>query len=264
MAFSDPLILGFLSRLELDIPRVLMLDYDGTLAPFTENRDKAFPYPGVRETLDEIMETRATRLVIISGRAIGDLKPLLGLRYEPEIWGSHGLERLTEDGSYSRAVIDSKLLGAIDLAESRAKQYALADQCERKPAGMALHTRKMTASEAELLKESVLKEWSKLIMDKDLEVHEFDGGLEIRITGINKAKAVRTIVNESPEQTLFAYLGDDLTDEDAFKEIKGMGLSALVREQWRQTQADVWLRSHDQMLEFLREWLRIERSGGPK
>lgn len=264
MTFSDPLIPQFLTKLESDIPRVLMLDYDGTLAPFTKNRDEAFPYPGVREALDKIMENKTTRLVIISGRAIGALKPLLGLKYQPEIWGSHGLERLMEDGSYSKAQIDPELLRTIDLAESIGKQYTHPDQCERKPAGLALHTRKMDESEAEGLKEKVFKEWSKLVQEKDLEVHEFDGGLEIRITGINKANAVRTIINESPSGTLYAYLGDDLTDEDAFKEIKGIGLSALVREQWRETQADVWLKSHDQMLKFLCEWLISERSGGPK
>ena len=68
----------------------LLLDYDGTLAPFRVNRSTALPYPGVRELLDTIISAQHTRVVIISGRSIDDLVPLLGLQNLPEIWGSHG------------------------------------------------------------------------------------------------------------------------------------------------------------------------------
>lgn len=74
--------------------RILMLDYDGTLAPFQLDHARAVPYPGVTEILDAIMEDPRTRLVIVSGRWTRDLLPLLPLRRRPEIFGSHGIEQL--------------------------------------------------------------------------------------------------------------------------------------------------------------------------
>ena len=96
--------------------KALLIDYDGTLAPFHVEPDEAFPYPGVREVLERIMKTPDIRLVIVSGRWIKDLIPLLQLQKQPEIWGSHGLERLKADGSYEIASVDEETLdGSISL-----------------------------------------------------------------------------------------------------------------------------------------------------
>jgi trehalose-phosphatase len=72
--------------------RALMLDYDGTLAPFHVDPVRAEPYPGVREALAAILSAGHTRLVVVTGRATRDLLPLLRLNPGPEIWGSHGWE----------------------------------------------------------------------------------------------------------------------------------------------------------------------------
>jgi len=66
--------------------RILILDYDGTLAPFHAERDKAIPYAGVTPLLDSIIARRTCRVVVVSGRWTGDLLPLLGLRENPEVW----------------------------------------------------------------------------------------------------------------------------------------------------------------------------------
>jgi trehalose-6-phosphatase len=44
----------FWQQLQTAPQKVLLLDYDGTLAPFHLERNKAFPYPGVREILEKI------------------------------------------------------------------------------------------------------------------------------------------------------------------------------------------------------------------
>ena len=72
---------------------LLMLDYDGTLAPFTTRRDHAFPYPGVRELLQQVTLASHTRVVIISGRDVSAISDLLDLNPGPEIWGLHGIQR---------------------------------------------------------------------------------------------------------------------------------------------------------------------------
>jgi trehalose-6-phosphatase len=51
----DPLLVSFWQRLSLTLEKVLLLDYDGTLAPFKIKREEAVPYDGVREILDKIL-----------------------------------------------------------------------------------------------------------------------------------------------------------------------------------------------------------------
>src|SRR5947208_2003261 len=89
----------FLARLRSASSRVLLLDYDGTLAPFCVDRTLAFPYPEVPPLVARIME-QGTRVVLISGRPVRELLMLTGFSPQPEIWGSHGLERLMTDGHY--------------------------------------------------------------------------------------------------------------------------------------------------------------------
>ena len=89
---------GFLEGIARAPERVLMLDYDGTLAPFQVRPERAAPYAGVRETLEALTEAGGTRVVIVSGRPAAHLVPLLDLQHSPEIWGVHGWERLLPDG----------------------------------------------------------------------------------------------------------------------------------------------------------------------
>jgi trehalose-phosphatase len=91
----------------------------------------------------------------------------------------------------------------------------------------------------------------------DSHIREFDGGVELRVKGIDKGVAVRTVLNELGERSVAAYLGDDLTDEDAFRAIKGTGSGFLVREEFRPTTADFWLKPPRELMEFLDLWLQV-------
>jgi len=53
-----------------------------------------------------------------------------------------------------------------------------------------------------------------------------------------------------------AYLGDDNTDEPAFRVMNGRGLSVLVRTKWRETAARLWLQPPEELLDFLTQWLQ--------
>ncbi len=76
----------------------LIVDYDGTLAAFQLERDRAFPYSGVSILLTEILNAGHTRVVVVTGRPAQEVVPLLGIEPHPEIWGSDGLQRLRTDG----------------------------------------------------------------------------------------------------------------------------------------------------------------------
>ena len=77
---------------------LLLLDYDGTLAPFRVDRFLARPWAGVRELLTRIQQQGRTRMAIISGRSAHEIRPLLGIDPPFEVWGLHGAERLFPNG----------------------------------------------------------------------------------------------------------------------------------------------------------------------
>lgn len=245
---------AFWDRLSEAPHSVLMLDYDGTLSPFVADRNKAIPYPGVRQRLSALLQASRTRLVIISGRAIEDLKPLLNIDPLPEIWGSHGLERLDEQGRYKTASQGEKPAEGLAAVYWWARDNGLLEHTERKPLGIAFHWRGLEESERSRVRESVVTKWGSELSEYQLELHEFDGGIEIRCQGISKADAVRAILDQSPDETLLAYLGDDATDEDAFTALGERGLSVLVRTELRETAADIWIKPPDEMLQFLDRW----------
>ena len=124
---------SFFTQLKKAPQKALLLDYDGTLAPFHLDPRNAYPYPGIREILNRLLEVVDMRLVIISGRWTEDLIPLLQLNKNPEIWGSHGLERLRSDGSYEIESMDEKVLNGLVTADEWTEKVGLADRCEKKP-----------------------------------------------------------------------------------------------------------------------------------
>jgi len=85
---------------------------------------------------------------------------------------------------------------------------------------------------------------------------QFDGGVEIRAREADKGAAVRNFLREIDRDTPAAYLGDDTTDESAFRALEGRGLSVLVRPEWRPTAAQQWLKPPGELLDFLGLWLK--------
>ncbi len=236
--------------------RALLLDYDGTLAPFRVERDKAVPYFGVRKILEKIIATGGCRVVVISGRSVEDLLPLLGLQVTPEIWGSHGRERLYADGEYQIRPVGAKADKALKEVLDWAGASGLEPYCELKPGCIAFHVRGLPPEKAEEILTQVRSVTSSLEQGHGVGLHSFDGGLEFRAAGCHKGQAVETIFQESGSDMVAAYLGDDRTDEDAFRAIKGRGIGVLVRSELRTTEADLWIKPPEELLQFLSEWAR--------
>lgn len=235
--------------------RVLLLDYDGTLAPFTIRRDEALPYPGVREILDAIMDSGHTRLVIVSGRWTRDLIPLLGLKRLPEVWGSHGWEQLKPGGEYTIARMNEAALQHLADADTwTAEIEAEGGRCEIKPGGLAIHWRGLDRDRIADIRDLVFQNLLMREMHKTLVWHDFDGGIELRVPGRHKGFVVDSVLSGMGRETAAAYLGDDTTDEDAFMAIRGRGIGVLVRPQFRTTAADFWLQPPEELLDFLRQW----------
>jgi trehalose-phosphatase len=234
----------------------LLLDYDGTLAPFRAEREQAYPYDGVVQLLEGIVAAGRTRIVLVSGRAAHDVERLLGLDPAPEIWGVHGFERLLPGGRYwSRPLSPANERGLAD-ADAWLEREGLQRQAEIKPGSIAVHWRGMDEAAVHELRASVQRLWQPLAATYDLCLKGFDGGMELRVRAVDKGEAVRSILSELNDSTPVAYLGDDLTDEDAFRALTGRGLTLLVRSEYRPTNAAGWLKPPVELLDFLRQWLR--------
>lgn len=244
---------NFFDRLVTTEQRVLLLDYDGTLAPFRRERDRAFPYEGVPKLLDEIINSGQTRVGIISGRSIEDLTPLLKLKRNPEIWGSHGWEHLDITGKYTAFELEEDMIQGFIEAETWLKKEGYGKRAESKHGCVAIHWRGLSDTEITSFKSSIVNTLTPMAERYSLELRNFDGGMELRAPGMDKGLVVQKILSESAKAVV-CYLGDDLTDEDAFRALGSKGLSVLVNLDKRLTSADLWLRPPDELLDFLHRW----------
>jgi trehalose-phosphatase len=286
---------AFFDQVRRAAHRVLLLDYDGTLAPFNVDRAKAVPYPEVKTIIPSLLRLPNCRTVIVSGRAIADLAKLIGVQPLPEMWGSHGWEHLADGGQYSLGELDEASLVTLRRAGEILDALNIPNLREDKPVSVAAHWRGLSAAQADLVGRYVQDAWGSLVADGALELHPFDGGLELRAKGRNKGSVIieilsghamatgegngacgdpqachrrrgmagtrpamtegaRPAVTEWANSVAAAYLGDDLTDEDAFGAMAGKGLRVLVRPTLRDTLADLWLRPPEELVDFLLRW----------
>jgi trehalose 6-phosphate phosphatase len=237
---------------------LLLLDYDGTLAPFRVDRFKAAPWAGIRELLNQIQDQKKTRIEVISGRPAAEIVGLLNLKSPPTVWGLHGSERLYPDGRReleSPAPAERAKLGAVS---AKLRCDAFGGLFEEKPNAVVMHWRGVAPRKARAIEKQTRELFVPLAETGGLQILEFDCGLELRV-GRDKGGAVKAILAEvdgnGAARPPAAYLGDDITDEAGFAAMKGRGLSALVRQVRRRTEADVWLKPPEELRAFLRMWL---------
>lgn len=243
----------------------LLLDYDGTLAPFRVDRFKARPWAGVRQLLSRIQQQGVTQLVVITGRPAGEIVPLLGLEPPPEVWGLHGVERLLPDGRRELQKFPAAARHALDDLRLHLRRDAFGALLEEKYNAVVLHWRGVPRGKAAIIEKRAHALFEPAVRVQGLVLLEFEAGLELRAGG-NKGGAVRAILAETSGRGArpVAYLGDDLTDEAAFRAVKGHGLAVLVRREPRATAADLWLRPPSELRGFLEQWLHACSALNPR
>ncbi len=253
----------FLRRAGQSARPVLLLDYDGTLAPFRVDRFKARPWAGVRELLGRIQAQGRTRMALVSGRPAEEIWPLLGLETPLETWGLHGAERVYPDGRREIEEIPEEVRAGLDGLRAELARASFGGLVENKPNAVVMHWRGKTAEEASAIERRTEELFEPLARMDGLRLLRFEAGLELR-AGRDKGGAVEAVLAEeaarAPGAAAVAYLGDDFTDEEAFRAVNraaGAHLSVLVRREWRATEADAWVRPPKELLGLLREWLAV-------
>ena len=246
---------AFLNGVSAAQERLLMLDYDGTLAPFIPQRTKAVPYRRIPELLSSLMAGCRTRVALVTSRSAREVPKLLGIDPAPEVRGSYGLERLMPSGAYEIGYIPEEGRKALEAAARWSQAEGLGTLTEVKPGAIALHWRGLSAGQIEALRSCAYTALAPLACRGNLLLGEFDGGLELRLRACNKGQAVHSLLAETDPATPVAYLGDDLADEDAFRALQERGLTVLVRSQYRPTAAQLWLKPPEELIQFLTDWV---------
>ena len=235
---------------------LLLLDYDGTLAAFRVDRFTSRPYAGVRAALTRIQRQGSTRMAVITGRPAGEIAPLLGLESPLEVWGLHGAERLYPDGRRELERAPAATEARIEELRQHLRCDALGGLFEDKANGVVMHWRGKSRKVAERIERRTRELFEPLANLEGLALLKFEAGIELRV-GRNKGGAAAAILAEESPTSPVAFLGDDLSDEAAFRVVRSLGtrgLSALVRPTLRKTDAEVWLRPPGDVVSFLVRW----------
>lgn len=197
---------------------LLFLDYDGTLASLVDDPSAARPHPDVPALLQALATSGP--LWIVTGRDLAALERLL-----PDLAlnavGLHGAERGTLGSEAERPHIE-RHSEAIDAM--RAQVPALTGVwVEEKSGAFAVHYRQ---AEDKVAAQEVLERWAATAP----AVFEPVWGktvLELRVRGISKGTAVAQLAADHPDRTPI-YIGDDVTDEDAFRALHGIAAEAVT------------------------------------
>lgn len=220
---------------------LFFLDYDGTLAPIVDDPSEARPHPDIPPLL-AVLDERYP-VYVITGRYLRDLDAFFDLALEAV--GLHGIQqgRLGED---VEETLSEEARTAIERYRATADELPGVSVEEKGPM-FAVHYRQADDKEAA---RSAIREWlagvpSVLdpIWGKDV--------VELRPRDVSKGTAVRRIADEHPDRTPI-YLGDDVTDEDAFRALDDGAVTVKVGE--GETAARYRLAGIEDVVRYLREY----------
>lgn len=221
---------GWAARLTAS-PRVFcFLDYDGTLAPIAPTPDEAVPLPGTKELVSALAAAPGTAVAIVTGRTIADVRRFLDVPTAYYV-GVHGAENSPPGGTVTIAAETALVRDA--LVEIRAALRAAFATVpgiliEDKGVALACHYRRAARPDAQRLRTAVAA-----LVDNQrrggapIDVIEGHQVVELRTPGINKGIAVcRLLAQTGP--ALAVYIGDDITDEEAFVRLPADAVTVRV------------------------------------
>jgi trehalose 6-phosphate phosphatase len=170
---------------------------------------------------------------------------------------------MRSDGSYRLFPLDPMQRAGLEQVTREMIALGLSEALEVKPSSLAIHWRSAGPDEQEQVRSSVERVFSHVAHPDGLHLLPFDRGLELRSTDRTKGTAVAQILTQEAADVPVAYLGDDLTDEDAFAAVGDRGFSILVRAEVRASFARFWLRPPIELLQFLDEWIAASQNPAP-
>ena len=258
------------ARLAKCLTPAFCLDFDGTLTPIVDDPDSARLPPGVDRLLQLLSDRHPT--AIVSGRAIEKLQAWIDV---PGLYfaGSHGFEIRGPNGSQINYTVAAQLLPeiarALDVLRGRLEPIE-GVQLEDNKFVASVHTRNVSAADlprVNAVVDALLEE--QPLLSRHAGIHVIEVRPQIHW---HKGKAMSWLIkcmcqmlglpsgaHARNETALPIYIGDDVSDEDAFAELRGdRGIPIIVRAEAplrRETAAEFWLRDPAQVADFLSMFL---------
>ncbi|MEV0645659.1 trehalose-phosphatase [Phytomonospora sp. NPDC050363] len=207
-------------------PQLLVAcDYDGTLAPIVTDPAKATPLPETVAALRALATLPQTKVAVISGRALRDLAALSRLPSEIHLVGSHGSEfdvSFTHALTSEQVALRDKISAAIaDIARDKE-----GIRLEPKPAGIAVHTRtapRPVAAEVLAAVNAGPGGWP------DVQTTEGKEVIDLSVMTTHKGTALDSLRQQLGASAVL-FIGDDVTDENAFAHLHGPDMGVRVGE----------------------------------
>jgi trehalose 6-phosphate phosphatase len=241
------------ARVEAAGDLLVFLDFDGTLAPVVSDPGMALMPPQTRRALTSLAAVEKVSLAIISGRALPDLKARVGM---PNLIyaGNHGLEISGPELYFLQPDAAKRVQALSDLSrelQSRL-EHIPGTYVENKVLSVSVHYRRASADklrEIHQLTNSLVSSSGGLFqMSPGLQVYE----IRPRVSW-HKGRAVSWIREALAKRNALAvYVGDDVTDEDAFLALPD-GITVSVGSA-QQTLARYYLEDQGSLQQFL-GWL---------
>ena len=239
---------------------VLFLDYDGTLSPIVADPGAATLVDGAHQALESLASQ--CPVAILSGRDLADIRTRVPI---PGIWyaGSHGFELTGPDGTYHRNETAAAAVGVLEGAAAELSEILAGIpgvRVEHKRFAVAVHYRQVAPGHIG----EIVSATHKVGQRDGLRVTNGRMLVELRPDiDWDKGTTLAWIRDRiDPTRSLLPiYIGDDLTDEDAFDAVGFDGIGIVVRHDEdgdRKTAARFALQSPDQVREFIRRgsnWL---------
>ncbi|MGC8625494.1 MAG: trehalose-phosphatase [Phycisphaerae bacterium] len=202
---------------------LIATDYDGTLAPLVSDPDAAQPHRESIVALTELAQMPQTHVAVISGRALADLAKHLKNLHRVHLVGSHGSE--FEAGFTTPIAPENlELLKRVEEESHRIAAQTPGSAVERKPAGVAFHYRNAQEEQAKLAVENLLKLMGG---DPNIFVRHGKKVVELSVVKTDKGQALQSL-RQRVGATATVFIGDDVTDEDAFAILTGPDIGIKV------------------------------------
>lgn len=237
---------------------MLFLDYDGTLSPIVQTPDRAVLPKRTKTLLETLSKKQKCKLVIISGRSLKDVKKRVGVGGITYV-GNHGFQIEGPGIKLNKAVPQKYKRSLKKIKSDLIKRTSLIKDVfiEDKGLSFSLHYRMVDKKKVSLVRKIFRQVVCNYLTRNDIEVKNGKKLLEVRPTiNWDKGKAVLWLLSKRQfisknDKMLPIYVGDDVTDEDAFRVLKNKGISVFVGRPNKKSNAKYYLKSPKEVTYFL-------------
>lgn len=230
----------------------LLLDYDGTLTPILPKPEMAHLRESTRKILEKLSEYPDVSVGIITGRKIDEIQSLVKLK-NLIYAGNHGLELRGPNFNYTHAKTKEyrRIFRNVAMALRPLPKFFPGSFLEDKEVTLTYHYRQMDPEQVPALIRTLVKSLRPWLMEKKIKLMEVKKAIEIRPNfNWHKGSAVRWILLHEDPDSLPVFIGDDKTDESAFKALNEIGFTIKVGFE-KGSYAQYFVKDHDEVERFL-------------